>query len=139
VGFCFNRKEAKDHGEGGSLVGAELKRGVRVLIIEDVTTAGTSIRETVPILKAHADINVVGLVVSVDRKERTSDDASAGPAPSALAQLRDEFAFDHAFAIVDIDQVMEHLRDQQSGGDQVMDDKTQEAMLAYRKRYGASA
>ena len=70
VAFCFNRKEAKDHGEGGLLVGHKLTDGQRVLIIEDVTTAGTSIRETVPVLKSAADIQLAGLIVSVDRAER---------------------------------------------------------------------
>src|SRR5262245_37794498 len=62
VGLCVNRKEAKDHGEGGNLVGQELQDGQRVLIIEDVTTAGTSIRETVPLLKAAANVQLAGLV-----------------------------------------------------------------------------
>ena len=70
LAVCFNRKEAKDHGEGGSLVGHKPRAGDRVMIIEDVTTAGTSIRETVPLLKASADILLAGLVVSVDRQER---------------------------------------------------------------------
>src|SRR3954462_1972747 len=77
VGFCFNRKEAKDHGEGGVLVGHRLKDGDRVVIIEDVTTAGTSIRETVPLLKAAAKIELTALVVSVDRMERGTGHRSA--------------------------------------------------------------
>ena len=70
VAFCFNRKEAKDHGEGGSLVGHKLADQQRVLIIEDVTTAGTSIRETMPIVKSAANMKLAGLIVSVDRAER---------------------------------------------------------------------
>ena len=66
-GFCFDRKEAKDHGEGGTLVGSIPVDGNRVLLVEDVTTAGTSIRETVPKLQAIADIELAGLVISVDR------------------------------------------------------------------------
>ncbi|MEY4103888.1 MAG: Orotate phosphoribosyltransferase, partial [Planctomycetota bacterium] len=83
VEFCFNRKEAKDHGEGGVLVGRPLKDGDRVLIVEDVTTAGTSIRETVPLLRAAADIRLAGLVVSVDRQERASESSTH----SALAEV----------------------------------------------------
>ena len=106
VEFCFNRKEAKDHGEGGVLVGRRLNDGDRVLIVEDVTTAGTSIRETVPILKAAANVNLAGLVVSVDRQERHGDDATQ----SALAELSDEFGMPVA-AIVDLDDILEHLGD----------------------------
>ncbi len=70
VNYCFNRKESKDHGEGGNLVGYKLKDGDRVVIIEDVITAGTSIRETLPILKAAAAVQPIGLIISVDRMER---------------------------------------------------------------------
>ena len=77
VSFCFNRKEAKDHGEGGVLVGHQPQNNERVLIIEDVTTAGTSIRETVPILRHAADIQLAGLVVSADRKERGTGNDTA--------------------------------------------------------------
>jgi len=103
VPFCFNRKEAKDHGEGGVLVGHAPRNGERVLILEDVTTAGTSIRETVPILEQAADIEVVGLVVSVDRMER-----GPGGEVSALAELSQEFGFQTA-PIVSIDEIVEAL------------------------------
>ena len=72
VAWCFDRKEVKDHGEGGALVGHPLADGDRVLIVEDVTTAGTSIRQAVPLLRAAADVELAGLVVSVDRMERGS-------------------------------------------------------------------
>ncbi len=103
VSFCFNRKEAKDHGEGGVLVGHELADGQRVLIIEDVTTAGTSIRETVPLLKAAADITLAGLVVSVDRAER-------GPSGLGTAMREVGRSFNMpTFAIVTVHEIMEHL------------------------------
>ena len=137
VGFCFNRKEAKDHGEGGSLVGAELGKGSRVLIIEDVTTAGTSIRETVPLLKASAEIELVGLVVSVDRMERASAEAANGP--SALHQLKGEFSLSHVFSIVTIDDVIEHLRGRRIDGAEVLDEATYRKVLAYREKYGAKS
>ena len=96
VAFCFNRKEAKDHGEGGSLVGHKLADQQRVLIIEDVTTAGTSIRETVPILKSAANIKLAGLIVSVDRAER-------GPSGdgTAMQEVGNEFNMP-TFAIVTV-------------------------------------
>ena len=102
VSFCFNRKEAKDHGEGGVLVGHKLRDGERVLIIEDVTTAGTSIRETVPILRAAAKIDLAGLVVSVDRAERGTGETSA------LAEVGSEFGMP-TISIVNVHEIMEHV------------------------------
>lgn len=102
VGFCFNRKEAKDHGEGGVLVGFPLKDADRVLIIEDVTTAGTSIRETVPILRAAANITLAGLIVSVDRCERGKTDQSA------LSEVGNEFEMP-TVSIVNVYDIMEHV------------------------------
>ncbi len=104
VPLCFNRKEAKAHGEGGVLVGHPLQDGERVLIVEDVTTAGTSIRETVPILRAAARVRLSGLIVSVDRME-------PGPQPdrTALQSVGEEFGMPTA-SIVDLDDVIERLQ-----------------------------
>lgn len=101
IGFMFNRKEAKDHGEGGVLVGHPLADGDRVLIIEDVTTAGTSIRETVPVLQAAAQVSLAGLIVSVDRMERGTSDKAA------LAQVGEDFAMPTC-AIVTVREIIEH-------------------------------
>jgi len=130
VAFCFNRKEAKDHGEGGVLVGHRLRDGDRVLIVEDVTTAGTSVRETVPILRAAADVELAGLVVSVDRRERGIGERSA------LDELADEFAMPTA-AIVTIDEVCKHLHGRAVDGRVVLDDDALERIRAYRAEYGA--
>ena len=121
--FCFNRKEAKDHGEGGVLVGHQLAAGDRVLIVEDVTTAGTSIRETVPILRGAAEIELAGLVVSVDRCERGKSNASA------LAEVGDEFGMP-TFSIVTVHEIMQHL-------DLSVADR--ERMEAYLAEYGAAS
>jgi len=129
VGFCFNRKEAKDHGEGGTLIGHTLKDGDRVLIIEDVTTAGTSIRETVPVLRKAADVKLVGLVVSVDRMERGTTEKNA------LREVSDEFNFD-GFAIVTIDEVMKSLHGRSIDGRVVLNDEIHQHMLEYRAQYG---
>lgn len=125
VAFCYNRKEAKDHGEGGSLVGKPPADGDRVLIVEDVTTAGTSIRETVPLLHAAAKVELAGLVVSVDRQERGAGDRSA------LADAGIEHGMP-AFAIVTIDEVVEHLRERC-----VLDAAQLERIAAYRAEWGA--
>jgi orotate phosphoribosyltransferase len=102
VPFCFNRKEAKDHGEGGRLVGHPLRDGERVLIVEDVTTAGTSVRETVPLLRSAARVELAGLVVAVDRQERGTGEASA------LTELAREFQMP-CFSIATIDELVAAL------------------------------
>ena len=121
VAYCFNRKEPKDHGEGGNLVGHQLVDGDRVLIVEDITTAGTAVREVIPVLRAQADIKLAGLVVSVNRCERGADER---PALQALAE---EFAMP-AFAIVDVHDIMALAG---------LDDDRLTAMRAYLARYGA--
>jgi orotate phosphoribosyltransferase len=130
VGFCFNRKEAKDHGEGGVLVGHELRDGDRVVIVEDVTTAGTSIRETVPILKNAADVELTALIVSVDRQERGQGDRSA------LSELAAEFGFT-PLSIVNIDQIIAHLRANDVNGQKLISPELDLAIREYRARYGA--
>jgi orotate phosphoribosyltransferase len=125
VPFCFNRKEAKDHGEGGMLVGHAPRDGDRVLIVEDVTTAGTSIRETVPILRAAAKVSLAGLVVSVDRQERAGETSTR----SALAEVGAEFGMPTA-AIVTIDEVIEHLGARLTEADRAR-------IAEYRAKYGA--
>lgn len=124
VAFCFNRKEAKDHGEGGTLVGHRLQDGDRVLIVEDVTTAGTSIRETVPVLRGAAAVELAGLVVSVNRQERGTGERTA------LAELAEEFSMP-THAIVTLDEILEHL-----GGRLGPEDR--ERIAAYRAQYGAA-
>lgn len=121
VGYCFNRKEVKDHGEGGMMVGHPLADGDRVLIVEDITTAGTAVLETVPLLRAQADITLAGLVVSVDRGERGVDDRSA------LQALGEEFDMP-AFAIVTVHDIMAEAG---------LSDDQLDAMQAYLDRYGA--
>ena len=121
VAFCFNRKEVKDHGEGGVLVGHRLQAGDRVLILEDVTTAGTSIRETVPILTSAADVKLAGLLVAVDRRER-----GPGGRTSALEELREEFHMS-CRAIVTIHDVLESVTDSDLRG----------RLEAYLDEYGA--
>ena len=129
VGFCFNRKEAKDHGEGGVLIGRPLRDGDRVVIVEDVTTAGTSIRETVPILRAAAKVEIAGLVVSVDRMERGTGELNA------LAEIRKELGAP-TFAIVTIDEVTAWLRGRTVDGKVVIDDATYARIEQYRREYG---
>ncbi len=130
VAFTFNRKEAKDHGEGGVLVGHSPVDGDRVLWVEDVTTAGTSIRETVPIMQAAADIELAGLVISVDRAERGTGEASA------LDQVGAEFNM-AAFSIVTVHEVIEHLAGRDIDGRVVLDEAAVDSMYAYLAEWGA--
>jgi len=130
VSFCFNRKEVKDHGEGGNLIGHKLQNGDRVLIIEDVTTAGTSIRETVPLLKAAADIELAALSVSVNRMERGTGDKSA------LDEIRDDFGM-KTFSIVNMAEVVEYLYGRKIGGKVLIDDEMKSRIEDYYKIYGA--
>lgn len=88
VGYTFDRKERKDHGDGGMMVGTQLTDGMKVLLVDDVMTAGTAVREVVPKLKAEADVEIVGLVLSVDRMEKTKDSDL-----SAVAAVEAEFGF----------------------------------------------
>ena len=130
VAFCFDRKEAKDHGEGGTLVGHAPRDGDRVVIVEDVTTAGTSIRETVPKLRAAADVDLRGLVVSVDRAERGTRDVSA------LVEVGEDHGITTT-AITDIDTVVARLRDHDVDGRRVLGADDLDRIAAYRDRWGA--
>ncbi len=128
--FCFNRKEVKDHGEGGSLIGYKPQNGDRVVIVEDVTTAGTSIRETVPLLKSIADVDVVGLLVSVDRQERGRSKRSA------LNELADEFKL-KTMPIVTLTEIIEYLHNREIDGEIPLNDEILERINEYRELYGA--
>ena len=121
--YCSNRKEVKDHGDKGILLGGPVQDGDRVVIIEDVTTAGTSIRETLPIIKAQADARVLGLVVSVDRCERGTGQKSA------LEEIHENFGLETT-AIVTMKEVTEHL------AGTLIDDEMQAKIDAYYQLYG---
>lgn len=127
--FCFNRKEAKDHGEGGALVGYRPHDGDRILIVEDVTTAGTSLRETIPILRAAARVEIAGLVVAVDRMERGTG------AKAALAEVQETFGFP-AHPIVTIRDIVHHLHRRPIDGRVVLDDALEARIAAYLAEYG---
>jgi len=103
VRYSANRKEVKDHGDAGILLGSPLKDGDRVVIIEDVTTSGASIEETFPIIKAQGDIKIVGEIVSLNRMEKAKDSDK-----SALDVISQKYGFKTA-AIVTMDDVIESL------------------------------
>lgn len=130
IRYCSNRKEVKDHGDKGILLGSPIKDGDKVVIIEDVTTAGTSIEETLPIIKAQGDVDVLGLVVSVDRMERGKG------TKSALKEIEEKYGF-KTTAIVTMADVVEHLYNKPYKGKVIIDDTLKAAIDAYYEQYGA--
>lgn len=130
VRYCSNRKEAKDHGETGILLGSQLKDGDRVVMIEDVTTSGKSIEETYPILKAQADVKIKGLIVSLNRMEKGKGDKSA------LEEVKEQYGFPTA-AIVSMADVVEHLYNHEYKGKVIINDELKAAIDAYYEQYGA--
>ena len=130
IRYCSNRKEVKDHGDKGILLGSPIKDGDKVVIIEDVTTAGTSIGETLPIIKAQGDVDVLGLVVSVDRMERGKG------TKSALKEISEKYGF-KTTAIVTMADVVEHLYNKPYKGKVIIDDTLKAAIDAYYEQYGA--
>lgn len=129
IKYCSNRKEVKDHGDKGILLGSPIEDGDRVVIIEDVTTAGTSIEETLPIIKEQGNVDVVGMVVSVDRMERGQG------RKSALKEIEEKYGF-KTTAIVTMAEVVEHLYNKPYKGKVIIDDKLKAAIDAYYEQYG---
>ena len=126
---CSNRKEVKDHGDKGILLGSPINDGDKVVIIEDVTTAGTSIEETLPIIKAQGNVDPIGLVVSVDRMERGKG------TKSALSEIEEKYGL-KTTAIVTMAEVVEHLYNKEYKGKVIIDDKLKAAIDAYYEQYG---
>ncbi|ERH30163.1 orotate phosphoribosyltransferase [Alloscardovia omnicolens] len=132
VGYTFDRKEAKDHGDGGMFVGTPLRDGMKVLLVDDVMTAGTAVREVLPKLKAAADVDVVGLVLSVDRMEKTKDSDV-----SAVQAVEDEFGFP-VFAIATIHDIISAARElRHADGSAVITDDISQQIDEYFTQYGA--
>ncbi len=132
IRYCSNRKEAKDHGDAGILLGSKIKDGDRVVIIEDVTTSGKSIEETFPIVKAQGDVTILGLMVSLNRMEK-----GLGGEKSALEEIREKYGFD-ANAIVTMEEVVEHLYNRPCQGRVVINDEIKAAIDEYYKQYGCN-
>lgn len=129
VPYCFNRKEAKDHGEGGSIIGHKLEHGDRIVIVDDVVTAGTSVKESVALLNKTADVIFSALVVSVDRMER----GAAGK--SALTEIGESFGM-KTIALVTLDEVVSFLYKKEIDGTIVIDEAVKSRIDEYRNHYG---
>ncbi|MDO5125429.1 MAG: orotate phosphoribosyltransferase [Ruminococcus sp.] len=128
VSYCFDRKEAKDHGEGGMFVGRTLQDGEKVVIIDDVMTSGKAMRESLPKLKSAADVNVTGMVITVDRMEKglNTDD-------SAVQEVYKEFGI-KVYSIININDIIDAIKNGVIEGKEHLDN-----MLAYREKYGVEA
>ncbi len=131
IRYCSNRKEIKDHGDVGILLGSKIKDGDRVVIIEDVTTSGKSIEETFPILKAQGDITIKGLMVSLNRMEKGIDTDK-----SALEDIKEKYGIE-ARAIVSMADVVEKLYNKPYQGEVIIDDALKASIDAYYEQYGA--
>ncbi|MCI8354217.1 MAG: orotate phosphoribosyltransferase [Lachnospiraceae bacterium] len=130
VRYCSNRKEIKDHGDTGILLGSKLRDNDTVVIIEDVTTSGKSIEETFPIIKAQGNVEVKGLMVSLNRMEKGQGDKSA------LVEIKEKYGFE-ANAIVTMAEVVDYLYNKEYKGNIYIDDEIKAAIDAYYEQYGA--
>ena len=124
VRYCSNRKEAKDHGDAGILLGSPIKDGDRIVVVEDVTTSGKSMEETIPIVKAQGDVTILGLMVSLNRCERGKGDKGA------LEEIKDLYGFETA-AIVSMNEIVDYLVERN-----VIDDELKSRIDAYYAEYG---
>lgn len=130
IRYCSDRKEEKDHGaDKGSFLGSSLKDGDRVVMIEDVTTSGKSMEETVPKVRGAADVEIVGLMVSLNRMEKGKG------TKSALEEIKELYGFETA-AIVSMAEVTEHLYNKPYKGQVIIDDTLKAAIDAYYEQYG---
>jgi len=125
LNFCFDRKEVKDHGEGGMFVGKQLEDGEKVVIIEDVMTSGKALKESVPKLKGAADVDITGMVITVDRMEKGLNSDL-----SAVQEAYNEFGI-KVYSIVNMEDIIDAIREGIVDGKEYLD-----AMLAYREQYG---
>ena len=132
IRYCSDRKEEKDHGaDKGSFLGSSLKDGDRVIMIEDVTTSGKSMEETVPKVKGAADVKILGLMVSLNRME-----VGLSGSLSALEEIQEKYAFP-ANAIVSMEEVVEYLYNKERNGNVIIDDSLKAKIDAYYEQYGA--
>lgn len=127
MNYCFDRKEVKDHGEGGLFVGKQLQDNEKVIIIEDVMTSGKALREILPKLKAAANVEIVGMIISVDRREKALDSEL-----SAVAEAKKQFGVD-VYSVVTMDDIIAAIEDGVIDGKEHLP-----AMYQYRNTYGAS-
>lgn len=128
INYCFNRKEEKDHGEGGKMVGYKLQDDDSVLMVEDVITAGTAVRETLPQLMAAAKVKIEGLIISVDRMEKGQGDKTA------IQEIEEEFGI-KTYPIVTVREIIDAMHNTEIDGKIVIDDSMKQRMEEYLTKY----
>jgi orotate phosphoribosyltransferase len=131
VSYSYNRKEAKDHGEGGMIVGAPITAESRLVIVDDVMTAGTALRESLDILNHLGPPKIKGVLIAVDRMEKGQGEKSA------TQEIKDEFGIT-VYSIVTITDIVEFLYNKPLDGVVVVDDEKKTAIENYRKQYGVN-
>ena len=124
VNYAFDRKEAKDHGEGGVIVGRKMEDGEKIAIIEDVITAGTAIRTVLPLLKEQADVDITALIISVDRMEKGKGELSA------VQEVKKDFGI-NVYSIVTMEDIIDAIKNDIIPGKEYLD-----KMIEYRNIYG---
>ena len=129
VAYAYNRKEAKDHGEGGVLIGAPIDKNSRVVIVDDVITAGTAMRGVLEVLKNFGPPKIEGVIVAVDRMEKGKGEKSA------IQELQEEFGI-NIYSIVNIDEVIEYLYGHEIDGVVYIDDEKMARIREYRAMQG---
>ena len=127
VSFCFDRKEVKDHGEGGLFVGKQPAKGEKVVIIEDVMTSGKALKEVYPKLKDAADVDITGMIITVDRMEKALDTEL-----SAVQQAYKDYGI-RVYSIVNINDIIAAIEEGVVDGKEYL-----EKMREYRKTYGVN-
>jgi orotate phosphoribosyltransferase len=130
IGFCFNRKEAKTRGEGGDFVGKPIAKGTRVVLVEDVVTAGTTLQEMVPVLREKIGVEVAGVIILVDRAEKGTGSCSAVEEAERDLGIK-------VTAIVTIHDIISYLSSENSSGFTI-DAELKGRIDAYRSEYGVS-
>lgn len=129
IAYCFNRKEAKDHGEKNILVGAPLTKTTKVMLVDDVITAGTAIRETIELLKNTGNPKIAGILISLNRMEKNNDGVNA------IEQLQQQLGI-QVYSIINLDEVIEVLYNKDIDGTVYIDDEKMSSIKEYRKQYG---
>jgi len=127
VGYAYDRKEVKDRGEGGMIVGSKLEAGTKVVLIEDVMTSGKALREVYPKLKSVADVDITGMIITVDRQEKGLQSDK-----SAVQEVKEEFGVD-VYSIVTVNDIIAAIENGVVDGRDYLPQ-----MLAYREQYGVN-
>jgi len=130
MAFCFNRKEAKTRGEGGEFVGKPLSKGMRVVLVEDVVTAGTTLQEMVPVLRDKVGVEIAGVIILVDRAEKGTGSCSAVEEAERDLGIR-------VTSIVTIHDIISYLSQSNSSGFSI-DAELRSRIEAYRAEYGVA-